>query len=261
MIGLGPGNSTARAVGLELRAWRPSVEYLADRDTAGGEFFARSLDVGNNQVEAAGRAGRSRRDVGAELDRAPRAGRRELDDPETVIEREVGVEPPPEVPIEFLRAVGVWTGMTTTSSFKSTFARLPSLASLLRTSSFRLAMLFSPMRSLGTRGSNRNSGNGSSSQAFENRFSDARNWQRRIASKKYRKLRLNEKVILFSRLARPAPHFAARLFFAPKDASICLEYSAAFARIAGSSRVSMRLSSITTLPPMTVVLTSEDLRA
>ena len=56
-------------------------------------------------------------------------------------------------------------------------------------------------------------------------------------------------------------HLPAGLFLAPKEASICLAYSAAFARIANSSSVSMRRSSITTLPPMTVVLTSEDLSA
>jgi hypothetical protein len=69
------------------------------------------------------------------LDRAPRAGRRELDDPEAVIEGEVGVEPPPEVPVELLRAVDIRDGMTTTSSFTSILATLASLvASFLKTS-------------------------------------------------------------------------------------------------------------------------------
>jgi hypothetical protein len=63
-------------------------------------------------------------------------------------------------------------------------------------------------------------------------------------------------------LARWSPdHLPAGLFLVSKKASICLAYSVAFARIAGSSSVSMRRSSITTLPPMTVVLTSEDLSA
>ena len=57
-----------------------------------------------------GRAGRGRRDVRAELDRAPRAGRGELDDPNAVIEREVGVEPPPELLVEFLRSVNIRDG-------------------------------------------------------------------------------------------------------------------------------------------------------
>ena len=37
----------------------------------------------------------------------PEPGRRELDDPEAVVEREVGVEPPPEALVERLRAVDV----------------------------------------------------------------------------------------------------------------------------------------------------------
>ena len=110
MIGRGPADATARAVGLELSARRPGVEHLADLDTAGDEFVARSLDVGDDQVQALGRAGRGRRDLRAELDRAPRAGRRELDDPEAVIEREVGVEPPPEFRVELLRAVDIRDG-------------------------------------------------------------------------------------------------------------------------------------------------------
>jgi hypothetical protein len=38
------------------------------------------------------------------------AGGRELDDPEAVIEPEVGVQPPPEPPIEFLHAVDIRNG-------------------------------------------------------------------------------------------------------------------------------------------------------
>ena len=110
VIGRGPADATARAVGLELSARRPGVEHLADLDTAGDELVARSLDVGDDQVEALGRAGRGRRDVRAELNRAPRAGRRELDDPEAVIEGEVGVEPPAQRLIEALGAIDVGDG-------------------------------------------------------------------------------------------------------------------------------------------------------
>ena len=110
MIGRGPADATARAVGLELRARRPGVENHADLDTAGDEFVARSLDVGNDQVEALGRAARGRRDVRSELNRAPGAARCELDDPEAVVEAEVGVEPPPEPPVELLRAVDIRDG-------------------------------------------------------------------------------------------------------------------------------------------------------
>ena len=107
VIGCGPADATARAVGLELSARRSGVEHLADVDTEGDELVARSLDVGDDQVEAVGRPGRGRGDFRPELYRAPRTGRRELDDPEAVIEGEVGVEPPPEVPVELLRAVDI----------------------------------------------------------------------------------------------------------------------------------------------------------
>ena len=43
MIGRGPADATARAVGLELSARRPGVEHLADLDTEGDELVARSL--------------------------------------------------------------------------------------------------------------------------------------------------------------------------------------------------------------------------
>ena len=43
----------------------------------------------------------------AELDRAGRAGGRELDDAEPVVEREVGVEPPPHPRVEVLGPVDV----------------------------------------------------------------------------------------------------------------------------------------------------------
>ena len=110
VIGRGAADAAARAVGLELSAGRPGVEHLADLGTAGGELVARGLDIGDDQVQALGRAGRGRRDVRAELDRARRARRRELDDPEAVIEGEVGVEPPSEPPVELLRAVDIRDG-------------------------------------------------------------------------------------------------------------------------------------------------------
>src|SRR5581483_5307082 len=95
------------AVVMEPGARRPFAEHLADLDTVREELVARGLDVGDDQVQALGRPGRGRRDIGAELDRAPRAGRRVLDDPEAVIEGEVGVEPPPQPFVELLRAVDV----------------------------------------------------------------------------------------------------------------------------------------------------------
>ena len=83
------------------------MEHLADLDAAAHQLVARSLDVGDDQVQVLGRAGRGRREVRAELERARRARRGELDHPEAVVEGEVGVEPPPEARIELLRAVEV----------------------------------------------------------------------------------------------------------------------------------------------------------
>src|SRR5208337_4592937 len=71
---------------------------------------ARSFDVGDDQVESVGRAWCGGRDLCAELDRAPRTGRRELDDSEAVIEREVGIEPPPELVVELFCAVDIGDG-------------------------------------------------------------------------------------------------------------------------------------------------------
>src|SRR5262249_10520768 len=107
VIGRGPADSTSRAIGLELSSRRAAVEHLADPGPAGDELIARRLDVGDDQVEALYRAGRGWRDLRAELDRARRAGRRELDDSEAVVEGEIGVQLPPQAPVEALGAVDV----------------------------------------------------------------------------------------------------------------------------------------------------------
>src|SRR5947207_14211926 len=54
--------------------------------------------------------GCGRRDVGAELNRALRSGRRELDDPKTVIKGEIGVEAPSQALVEALRTIDVGPG-------------------------------------------------------------------------------------------------------------------------------------------------------
>src|SRR5262249_36091954 len=107
VIGRGPAETAVRAVDLKLRACRFVVEHLGDRGTAGGEFVSCSLDVRDDQVEALSRAGGSRRHLRAELDRRRGARWRELDDSEAVVEGEVGIEPPTEVPIELLRTVDI----------------------------------------------------------------------------------------------------------------------------------------------------------
>ena len=66
MVGCGPPDSTARAVALELRSRCPGVEHLADLGPTGDEVVACRLDLGDDQVEALGRARRARRDVRAE---------------------------------------------------------------------------------------------------------------------------------------------------------------------------------------------------
>jgi hypothetical protein len=76
------------------------VERLADRDAAIEQFLAGGVDVGNDQVQALGGAGRRRGDVLAEDDRGRRAGRRELDDAEVVAGSEVSVEPPAQIAVE-----------------------------------------------------------------------------------------------------------------------------------------------------------------
>src|SRR5215472_5545159 len=81
----------------ELSARFRSMEHLTHLDTAGHELFAGRFDIGNDQVKTLGGARRSRRYLRAELDRAPRAGRRELDNPESVVELEICIEPPPKL--------------------------------------------------------------------------------------------------------------------------------------------------------------------
>src|SRR5271163_5294827 len=81
------------------------VEHFADLDAAIEQRFAGGLEVGDDQVQALGGAGRRRGDVLAENDGTPGARRRELDHAEVVTGGEVGVEPPPGPPVELLRAV------------------------------------------------------------------------------------------------------------------------------------------------------------
>src|SRR5262245_57421651 len=107
MFGRGSADSATRAVRLKLRSRDRRMEHLADLGAPGNELVARRRDVGDDQVVAPSRARRGRRDVRTELDRARRAGRRELDDAEAVVEREVGVPPPPERLVEALGAIDV----------------------------------------------------------------------------------------------------------------------------------------------------------
>ena len=83
------------------------MEDLADLHAAGRKLAARGRDVGDDQVEALGRARLGGRNAGAELDRGQRSGRGELHDPKPVLECEVGVESPPEARVEGFRSIDI----------------------------------------------------------------------------------------------------------------------------------------------------------
>ena len=68
VTGRRPADATIPAVRLELRARHGGVKHFADFRSMSGELVACGFDVGDDQVQALGRAGRSRRYVGPELD-------------------------------------------------------------------------------------------------------------------------------------------------------------------------------------------------
>jgi hypothetical protein len=86
------------------------VENLADLDAASEQLVAGGGDVGDDQVQALGGAGCCGGDILAEDDRASGARRRELNHAEVGTVVIVGVEPPPEAPVELLRAVDIRDG-------------------------------------------------------------------------------------------------------------------------------------------------------
>src|SRR5580658_7142930 len=59
MLGCWPTNATA-AVDLELSAWHPGVKHITDPNTVSGKISARSLNIGDNQIEALSRSRRCR---------------------------------------------------------------------------------------------------------------------------------------------------------------------------------------------------------
>ena len=87
-----------------------TVEDLADLDAMGEQFVAGCFDVGNDQVQALGGAGRCGGDVLAEDDGAGGAGWRELDHAEVVSAGEVGVEAPAEGGVELHGAIDIGDG-------------------------------------------------------------------------------------------------------------------------------------------------------
>jgi hypothetical protein len=83
------------------------VELFADIDAATGQLGVRRLDVGHDKIKSLCRARDGRRGSLAEDDRARRAGRRKLYDPELATPDEVGVEPPTQAAVELLDAISV----------------------------------------------------------------------------------------------------------------------------------------------------------
>src|SRR6202044_2117388 len=92
-IGREAADATARAVPLEPSSRRALVEHLADLRTMRHKLGARGSDVGDDQIQALGRTGSGRRQAAAELNRAPRARRGELDEPNLIVGGQVGVAP------------------------------------------------------------------------------------------------------------------------------------------------------------------------
>src|SRR5215213_5716722 len=88
-------------------AVQSEVEDLAHLDAGGDQSVAGSLNVGDDQVSSLERSGRGRREIPAELDRAPGAERRELDHARA---GRRDVLPPPEPGVELLRAVDIGDG-------------------------------------------------------------------------------------------------------------------------------------------------------
>ena len=86
---------------------RAVVEHLARLDAVRRELVARGLDVGDDQVQALRRPGRGRVSFVPNWIEHAGARRRELDDPEAVVDGDVGVEPPAEARVELLRAIDV----------------------------------------------------------------------------------------------------------------------------------------------------------
>jgi hypothetical protein len=74
------------------------------------QIVAGGGDVGDDQVQALGGTGCCGGDILAEDDRASGVRRRELDHAEVVTVVIVGIEPPPEPPVELLCAVDIRDG-------------------------------------------------------------------------------------------------------------------------------------------------------
>lgn len=83
------------------------VEHLTDLHAAAGELGPGRLNVGDDEVKSLGGARCGGGEPRTEDNRARRAGRGHLDDPEVLTTRDVGVEPPPQALIETLGPVDI----------------------------------------------------------------------------------------------------------------------------------------------------------
>src|SRR3712207_9336868 len=81
-----------------------AVERPADLHAATEQILASGLDVGDDEVQSLGGAGRGLGEVLTEDDRGAGAGRRELDRAPVAAGGEVRVEPPAQAPVEPLRS-------------------------------------------------------------------------------------------------------------------------------------------------------------
>src|SRR3954447_15231555 len=97
-----PRAREVRAPSLRLEGRGTHLLHLGDVDAAADEIVAGGVDVPDDEDQPVSGARRSRRAALAELDRALRVGRRELDRPDVVADDQVDVQPPSEALIEAL---------------------------------------------------------------------------------------------------------------------------------------------------------------
>jgi hypothetical protein len=81
--------------------------HVAHRRAMCEQLGARRDDVGHDEIQCLNRAWHGRGDSLAEVDRARRAGRRELDYPKLITPDEVGVKPPAQAAVEAFGAIDV----------------------------------------------------------------------------------------------------------------------------------------------------------
>src|SRR5579862_569137 len=101
-----------KQVGLILAGVRAgsAVKHLADIDAMAAQLFSSRLEFRDNEVHSLAGPGRRRRNIFSEDDRAPGARRSELDYAKVFTGVVVGVEPPSQPRVKFLRAVYVGNG-------------------------------------------------------------------------------------------------------------------------------------------------------